>query len=220
MANHVIKQIHQQQKTPILVGGTGLYINAVTQNYLLPEAKPDQQLRNRLTQLADQEGVEAVHHQLQEIDPASAANIHPHNLRYVIRAIEIATHTQKPKSDRLAASPYHTFYITIDWPRDELYQRIDKRIDLQLEHGFLEETRQLLQKYDPALPSLSSLGYQEIGAFLKGETSLEQAVNLFKQNTRHYAKRQLTWFRKTKPVYFVSGNQLTEFIEKLHQENL
>jgi len=215
LANQVITQVISRHKIPILVGGTGLYINTVSQNYLLPDSQPDLQLRDELTQLANQSGYQAVHDRLSAVDPQSAANIHPHNLRYVIRALEIATHTQKPKSDQLAASLYHTFYIFIDWPRDLLYQRIEQRIDQQIKQGLIEETKSLLALYDQHLPSMSSLGYQEIGDYLRGQISLDQALVLFKQHARNYAKRQLTWFRKIKPLYSISGLHLSELITTL-----
>ena len=217
LANQTIIQISNQNKLPLLVGGTGLYINAVSQNYQLPASTPNQELRQELTQLATQLGNQSVYAKLIELDPQAAASIHPNNLRYVIRAIEVVSQTKQPRSNLLAPSPYHPFYLNIDWPRAELYRRIEERIDLQLSQGLIEETRYLLSKYDRHLPSLSSLGYQEIGAFLREEDTFENAIVKFKQNTRNYAKRQLTWFRKIKSVYSMPGQELSEIINQLCQ---
>lgn len=211
----IIKQIHAKGHQPILAGGTGLYISAITQNYQLPDSQPNQTLRQELEQYAKTYGAEALHKKLQELDPASAARIHPNNLRYVIRALEIISQTSQPKSDQRAASDFATFFITIEWPRELLYQRINQRIDQQMQDGLLEETRQLLSKYSGALPSLSSLGYQELGQFLRAEIPLEKALEDFKQNTRNFAKRQLTWFRKYRHVYSIDGETLSDFIAEL-----
>jgi tRNA dimethylallyltransferase len=212
LANQTIADINRRKKIPILVGGTGLYINSVIQNYLLPESKPDPILRQEMEDLAKTKGKEAVHKILEKLDPDSAAQIHANNLRYVIRAIEIGRQTRQPKASQTAASPYRTFYISVDWPRDELYDRINRRIDGQVAAGLIDETRQLLAKYPDNPPALTSLGYQEIGEYLAGKTTLDYALDQFKMHTRNYAKRQLTWFRKIKSVYSVPGTELPEFI--------
>lgn len=208
LANEQIQKIHQAGHLPILVGGTGLYVSAITQGYQLPAAAPDLNLRQKYEQLARERGNEAVHQVLQRLDPQAARDIHPGNLRYVIRAIEIAMATDAPKQAQKSQSPYHTLYLQIDWPRTELYGRIEQRIEQQLSAGLVEETTALLQKYGRDLPALTSLGYGEIGDFLQGEISLTEATNLFKQKTRNYAKRQLTWFRKFPQVYLIPGNNL------------
>lgn len=214
-ATTVIKHIHASGHQPILAGGTGLYISAITQNYQLPDSKPSLKLRSELEQYAKTYGVEALHKKLQDLDPTSAARIHPNNLRYVIRALEINKQTNQPKSDQRAASEFATFFITVEWPREQLYERINQRIDQQMSNGLLEETRQLLSKYPAKLPSLSSLGYQELGQFLREEIPLEKALEDFKQNTRNFAKRQLTWFRKYRHVYSIDGETLSDFIAEL-----
>lgn len=209
-AQEKIEQIHQSGKVPILVGGTGLYVSAVTENYELPESSPDPKLRRKYENLAKKKGKEAVHKELQKTAPEAAAGIHPNNLRYVIRALETANQ-KKSKGQPL----YETLFLYIDWPREELYRRIEGRIDIQMEEGMQKETKRLLEKYDKDLPSMSSLGYKEIGGYLRGEMSQEEAVELFKKNTRNYAKRQITWFRKFPKVYSIPGEKLTEVIETL-----
>lgn len=215
VASQLIQQIAAAGKLGILVGGTGLYISAITQNYQLPESEPDLVLRQKYEKMAKSKGYQAVHAVLKTLDPAAAQKIHPNNLRYVIRAIEIASQTDRPKSAKQGNSPYHTLYLEIDWPREQLYQRIEKRIDQQMAAGLVEETKQLLQKYGRDLPALTSLGYQEIGDYLEGEITLERAVEIFKQNTRNFAKRQLTWFRKFPQVYSIPGGQLKAIISEL-----
>lgn len=218
VATQLIEQIHTAGQLPILVGGTGLYISAITQNYQLPESHPDLRLREKYEKMAQMKGNQAVHQVLQTLDPATAKNIHPNNLRYVIRAIEIASQTNRPKSTKQGNSAYHPFYLDIDWPRDQLYQRIEKRIDQQIANGLVEETSHLLKMYGRELPALTSLGYQEIGDYLEGEMTLERAIEVFKKNTRNFAKRQLTWFRKFPQVYSIPGGQLKAIIAALRSD--
>lgn len=218
ISTQLIKQIHITGHLPILVGGTGLYINSITENYQLPDSLPDPFLRRKYEELAKEKGNTAVHQVLQTLDPESALKIHPNNLRYVIRAIEIASQTDRPKQNQKGYSTFHPLYIQIDWPRAELYRRIEKRIDQQLAAGLVEETRQLLSQYGRELPALSSLGYQEIGDYLEGEIPLEQAIETFKKNTRNFAKRQLTWFRKFTQVYSIPGAQLRSLLAELNKK--
>lgn len=213
-AIQIIHQISQSGKCPLLVGGTGLYISSVIQNYDLPDSRPDLSLRRKYEAMAKNEGVEKVHQQLEQLDPSAAASIHPHNLRYVIRALEIAEQATH-KATISEANPFLSLLITIDWPREELYARIERRIDQQLEEGLVEETNALLNRYKQGLPSLTSLGYDEIGAYLRGEKSWEEAISSFKQHTRNYAKRQLTWFRRFPQVYSIPGDKLKEILAEL-----
>ncbi len=215
LANQTILEIHSRHHIPILVGGTGLYINSITQNYTLSDSRPDPTHRAEMEDLAKTQGKEAVHDILAKLDPDSASRIHAHNLRYVIRAIEIARQASRTGQSQTEDSPYLTFYIFIDWPREVLYDRINRRIDRQIEDGLIEETRQLLTKYPDNPPALSSLGYQEIGEYLAGRTTLENAIEEFKKHTRNYAKRQLTWFRKIKSLYSIAGTELAEFISSM-----
>lgn len=213
-AASLIHDIHHSGKIPLLVGGTGLYISSVIQNYDLPDSRPDLSLRKKYEEMAKTEGVEKVHQQLAQLNPVTAAAIHPNNLRYVIRALEIA-HQATHKATVSEISPFLSLLITIDWPREELYTRIETRIDQQLEEGLIEETKSLLLRYKPGLPSLTSLGYGEIGRYLRNECSWEDAISAFKQHTRNYAKRQLTWFRRFPQVYSIPGDKLTEILAKL-----
>ncbi len=200
-AEHWINQIAIKQKLPFLVGGTGLYISSIVENYQLPDAPPDHSKREELEKLTTEE----LYKMLREKDPETQVN--PQNKRYIIRALETAG---QPKTT--APSKYETIMIGIDWPREELYDRINQRIDQQIDEGLIEETENLLKKYPESLPAMSSLGYKELSGYLKGESSKEDAIELFKQHTRNYAKRQLTWFRRYKNIHWIPGDDLEKFI--------
>lgn len=230
----VIAELLRRGKIPLLVGGTGLYVSSIIQQYRLSNALPDHRLRLELEKLAQEKGNDAVHAELSRVDPQAAARIHPHNLRYLIRALEIALQGQDRTSDLPAAeaSPvkamaplpalpgsFHSLLLTVDWPRQDLYVRIDQRIDRQLEEGLLQEVKSLFSQYDPHLPSLTSLGYADLAACLKGEIPLEQGIDSFKRHTRNYAKRQLTWFRRFRQVYSIPGTLLPKIIADLSGKN-
>lgn len=204
-----IHDILKRGKIPFLVGGTGLYLRSLTQNYQIPALPPNPKLRARLEKEAQKKGTEFLHQKLKKLDPKTAAKIHPRNLRYLIRALEIILTTQKTKKERRGKPLFAVFSIGIKWPREVLYERIEKRVDEQVKNGLLEETKRLLaQGYSEKLPSMSSLGYRELARYLKGELTWEEAVLLIKKNTRHYARRQITWFRKDRDTYWVSGEKI------------
>ncbi len=206
-AETCIADIHARGKLPMLVGGTGLYIRAIVQNFDLPEVAPDPDLRKKFTTILKEKGKAKLYAMLLAKDPQTAKNIHPNNIPYVIRALEIIE-SQGTKISQKSESPYSTFMIGIDWPREELNRRIDQRVDLQLQRGLIEESRVLLEKYDIKLPSMSSLGLKEFARYFKEECTLEDVAATIKKNTRHYAKRQQTWFRKEPGVHWVSGPDL------------
>jgi len=209
-AKFYIEEILKHGKLPILVGGTGLYIRAICQNYNIPSVPPNPELREKLQKDYAEKGEDYVYKKLKRIDPENAARIHPHNHVYVIRAIEIATAGMN-KRDMHGESEYNLLKIGIDWERERLYQRIDERAQNQIDEGLINETKTLLQKgYTVKLPSMSSLGYPEIIAYINGKISLTDALSLIQQNTRNYAKRQLTWFRREPDVLWVPGEQITE----------
>ncbi|MBI2463834.1 tRNA (adenosine(37)-N6)-dimethylallyltransferase MiaA [Candidatus Peregrinibacteria bacterium] len=227
----IIEEIRERGHVPFLVGGTGLYISAVTENYLIPRVEPNKELREKLLEEAKNKPHDYLHKKLQEIDPDEAVKIHPHNLRYVIRALEINLsrneafaadylHARREecfsevpivnqeKKTKKGHSRYDTFFIGIRWPREELYERVNMRVDQQLRGGLLAEVEKLLGKYDPRLPSMSSLGYKELVSFLKGECTYPEAVELIKKNTRNYAKRQMTWFRRNESILWIDGHKI------------
>ncbi|MBN1494311.1 tRNA (adenosine(37)-N6)-dimethylallyltransferase MiaA [Candidatus Peregrinibacteria bacterium] len=211
-AKFYIDEILKHGKLPILVGGTGLYIRAICQNYNIPRVAPNYEIRDQLEKEILENGEDAVYKKLIKLDPEAAAKIHPHNHVYVIRAIEVAMSGMN-KRDMNGESEYNILKIGIDWEREKLYSRIDERAKNQIDEGLINETKTLLQKgYSIKLPSMSSLGYPEITAYIKGEISLTCALEMIQQNTRNYAKRQLTWFRREPDVLWVPGEKLTEQI--------
>jgi tRNA dimethylallyltransferase len=208
-AYEIIQDIQNRNKTPIIAGGTGLYIDALINNYELDETdtQEDPALRSQieaqyadlLKSLPEAEAKQSMHSQLAKLDAHSAEKIHFSNIYAVQRALEFATLNQgrsKTNSARKSAPPFEYELVLTDLPRPELYKRIEDRIDEQIEQGLIQETKELLAKYGSGYPALTSLGYKEIGMYLEGELSLPEALEQFKKKTRNYAKRQLTWFRR------------------------
>lgn len=200
-AANKINEIAERGRTVFIAGGTGLYIKVLTQGLFKgPEADPE--LRQELAALASDKGKEALHEMLKKIDPEGAAGIHPNNINRVIRAIEVFELAGKPisslqKEHSFSESPYECFKIGLDIERETLYDAIDCRVDRMVSAGLLEETRALADMgYGYDLKPMLGLGYKEMSGVLTGTRTLEEAVELIKRNTRHYAKRQLTWFRK------------------------
>lgn len=200
-AKDYIQGIHAKGKIPILVGGTGFYIQAVVNDIDFTETNVDTSLREVLYKEAEELGSEALHLRLREIDPVAADSIHPNNVKRVVRALEFFQQTGQKISahneqERQKTSPYQTAFMMLHMERDILYTRINDRVDQMLRDGLVEEVRFLLEQgYGPELVSMKGLGYKEIIPYLKGENSLEEAVYILKRDTRHFAKRQLTWFR-------------------------
>ncbi|MBT4385159.1 tRNA (adenosine(37)-N6)-dimethylallyltransferase MiaA [Candidatus Peregrinibacteria bacterium] len=207
-ATQAIEDIHRRKKVPIICGGTGLYINSVIQNYELPAAPPNQEIRDELQAEYEKGGKEKLYKMLLDLDPASAAKIHPNNVRYVARALEIVLQTKKPKPSAKGKPPYHVFKIAISWDREILYERINNRIDEQIEEGLLNEIKSLqAEGYGEELQSMSALGYKEYFPYLKGDKPLEECKDQLKQNTRNFAKRQFTWFRKEEDLYWIEPEE-------------
>ncbi|HHW06507.1 MAG TPA: tRNA (adenosine(37)-N6)-dimethylallyltransferase MiaA [Clostridia bacterium] len=199
----LIPGIAARGKIPILVGGTGLYIEGVIDPYKFSPLAFDAELRQKLMEESKRRGKDYLHRQLAQVDPAAAAKIHPNDLKRVIRALEVYSLTGVPISEAgqrapgRAESRYHLCYIGLTAERTYLYERINQRVDKMMEEGFLEEVKALLdQGYSPDLPALQSLGYRQMIGYLRGEYDLETAVNLIKRDTRRFAKRQLTWFKR------------------------
>lgn len=205
LAKKAIADIHNRGLLPILVGGTGLYIDALTQNYELPRIPPNRELREKYEKIAAKNGKEYLHQYLQKIDPQTAKKVHPNNLRYIIRAIEIYEFQKSPKIDKKIQdnSLYNVLKIGIFRPREELYSRINARVETQVERGILEELNSLLKNCPRNSNSMSSLGYKEYFPYLDGKSTLKECTEKLKQNTRNYAKRQLTWFRKDKEIHWL-----------------
>lgn len=200
-----IADIQKRGKVPILAGGTGLYTRAICDNFDIPRVPPNPELREELEKLETQE----LHQTLKDLDQDAAERIHPNNRRYVIRAIELAkSDKQTPQNGK---PEYDVLKFGIQWNRDLLYQRINERSAIQIKNGLIEETQSLLDKgFDPKLPSMSSLGYPEMLKFINKELPLDEALTLLQQNTRHYAKRQITWFKREPNVIWLNGAELNK----------
>jgi len=198
LATEALKAIKQQGKLPLLVGGSGLYVWSLVEGWKIPQVPPDQKLRRQLEARAEQEDSQSLYQELQDIDPVAAAKINPNNTRRIIRALEIYQTTGQPPSQlqRKEAPSFPIMVIGLTRKRSELYRKIDWRADKMIQMGLVEEVEQLLQKgYSPSLPSMSGIGYKQIGQFLRGEMTLPQAIDRIKYETHRLARHQYAWFR-------------------------
>ena len=211
-----LKNILSKNKFPIIAGGTGLYINSLTCNMTFTEAEKDEEYRLYLEKLSEEKGNDFVHEMLKEIDPVSYKEIHANNRKRVIRALEVYKLTKKPFSSFNAGedfykSDYDVYYYVLTMNRDKLYERINKRIDIMIEKGLLEECIKLKKMgYTSDMQSMQGIGYKEILYYLENKISFEDAVNMIKQGSRNYAKRQLTWFRRDKRCIFLDKDVMSE----------
>lgn len=228
-ARKYMEQIYQAGKVPIIAGGTGFYIQSLLYEVDFTDEENDFAYRNSLELLAAEKGAEYLHNMLAEVDAESAAAIHANNVKRVIRALEyykltgnkISLHNEEQKKKE---SPYEFRYFVLNMDRAKLYQRIEQRVDIMLEQGLVEEVKRLRDMgYERNLVSMSGIGYKEIYAYLEGETSLEEAIYIIKRDTRHFAKRQLTWFRREKTVHWVNqedfGMDKEKILEYLEAES-
>ncbi|MGI9860294.1 tRNA (adenosine(37)-N6)-dimethylallyltransferase MiaA [Moorella naiadis] len=207
LARRAIKEINARGCLPLLVGGTGLYYQAVVDPYRFTPEGGDPRVRQELEELAARFGNEYLYERLQRADPEAARMIHLHDRRRLVRALEVYQTTGQPISAALAwrrrkETPYRLAAVALTMPRPLLYERIEARVDAMLAQGLVEEVARLLDRYDYRLPALQALGYKEIGAYLRHELSLAEAVALLKRNTRRLAKRQLTWFRRDERLHW------------------
>jgi tRNA dimethylallyltransferase len=203
LAYTAIDDIHRRGKVPFLVGGTALYLNAVVRGMKIPDVPPNPSLRAELEEVATREGHEALFARLAALDPATAAQIDGRNVRRVVRALEIILETGMPKSELEGEDPppYRILQIGLDLPRPLLYARIDARVEQMVANGLIQETQQLLSMgYPPNLPALTSLGYKEIGAYLRGDMTLPAAVERIQIETHRFVRHQYSWFRRMKAV--------------------
>ena len=205
-AKQCLEEIYADGKIPIIAGGTGFYIQALLYDIDFTEQEGDPAYRASLEQLAIKQGADYLHGMLRTVDPASADAIHANNIKRVIRALEfyhlsgsrISEHNEK---ERQKTSPYNFAYFVLTDDRAHLYERIDRRVDLMVEQGLVDEVRHLKDMgYHKEMVSMQGLGYKEILSYLDGEMTLEEAIYIIKRETRHFAKRQLTWFRRERDV--------------------
>ncbi|MFB9275134.1 tRNA (adenosine(37)-N6)-dimethylallyltransferase MiaA [Cohnella cellulosilytica] len=203
LCTETIREIHQRGRLPFIVGGTGLYVESVCYGFRFQEIGADEAYRAEMRAYAAEKGAQALHDKLAEVDPVTAAKLHPNDEGRIIRALEVFRLTGKPLSAAQSQSrgdekrsPYRLCLIGLTMERDALYRRIEERVDLMLEAGLVGEVRGLLETGVPrSAVAMRGLGYKEIAAYLEGETSYEEAVAILKRDTRHFAKRQLSWFR-------------------------
>ena len=210
MAKEALQEIYEKKQIPIIAGGTGFYIQALLYDIDFTEQDEDTALRNHYAQLAEEHGNAYLHEMLRQVDPVSAEMIHANNVKRTIRALEYFEKTGEPISrhneeERAKESPYDFRYFVLTDERAHLYERIDHRVDLMLEAGLVKEVKRLrAQGCHKGMVSMQGLGYKEILSWLEGEISYEEAVYLLKRDTRHFAKRQLTWFRRERDVIWLN----------------
>lgn len=213
LAYRYMKEIYARGHVPILTGGTGFYIQSVLYGIEFDKNEMDVFYRKELEDYAETYGAAALHERLQKVDKEAAERIHANNVKRVIRALEYYKQTNQPISkhneiQHKKESPYQFVYFVLNRDRIELYRRIDLRVDHMIKQGLVEEVKTLLEKgYSRDLVSMQGLGYKEIAASLEGELSLEEAIERIKRDTRHFAKRQLTWFRREKEVTWIEMEQ-------------
>ncbi|AKL95385.1 tRNA dimethylallyltransferase MiaA [Clostridium aceticum] len=215
-AKVAIEEITYKNKLPIIVGGTGLYVNAIIYNMDFTSTISNWDLRNQLQEEADKYGNEYLHDKLREIDPDAAERIHKNNVKRVIRAIEIFHESGEKignfREDVQLTNEYDFLLIGLTRDREELYDRINKRVDIMMEEGLIEEVKKLLEMgYPEDLVAFKGLGYKEIISYLNGSIPLEEAITILKRDTRRYAKRQLTWFRRFENIQWYN---LSEYPSK------
>ena len=221
LAIEYIDDILNRGKVPIVCGGTGLYIDSLIYNIEFGDTICDWELREDLKREALEKGNEYLHNKLKEIDPEAAKKIHMNNVKRVIRAIEVYTFTQKPISlhqeeSRKNPSKYSFTIFGVMRDREKLYDRINQRVDLMMEKGLVQEVKKLIEMgYDKSTIAMQGIGYKEILSYLRGEITLDEAVYVLKRDTRHYAKRQLTWFNRMKDVKWVNVDQFDSVHEIL-----
>lgn len=206
MAKAAAEEIYARGRIPIAAGGTGFYIQALLYDIDFTENDGDSSFRRKLEKTAEEKGGEYLHSLLQEADPEAALQIHPHNIKRMIRALEFHHQTggkisEHNETEREKESPYNFAYFVLTDDRSCLYDRIDRRVDLMMEEGLLDEVRFLKERgVRRDSTAMQGLGYKELYAFLDGEYPLEEAVRIIKRDTRHFAKRQLTWFKRERDV--------------------
>jgi tRNA dimethylallyltransferase len=220
-----IRNIHRRARLPLLVGGTGQYVRALTEGWQAPRGEPSREVRAELEALLRAKGVEALAERLRQLDPASAAQVDVRNPRRLVRALEVVLTTGESFVAQRAKTPppYEVIQIGLSLPRPELYARIDARVDTMMAAGLLDEVRRLAaQGYGWDLPAMSGLGYQQIGQHLRGECSLAEAVQNIKRATRVFVRRQANWFKTNDPsiCWFDSARTPLGTIEAYVRERL
>jgi tRNA dimethylallyltransferase len=224
-AKEIIADIHARGKLPFLVGGTGQYLRAVTQGWTPPEVTADERMRDELERMKDEKGFEWLHAKLNILDPEAAAKIDARNVRRTIRALEVILTTGKKFSEQRGQvdSPYQLITVGLIRPREELYQRVDERIDLMFTNGLMDEVKGLLAcGYAPTLPSMSAIGYRECISVAKGLLTVDQAKAEMRRLTRVFVRRQANWFKESDPniQWFKMKSGVVEQVEAYIRQSL
>ena len=233
MAREAMEEIWSRGRIPIITGGTGFYIQALLKNVDFSESSGESPLRTELERLGEEKGNEYLYRLLKERDPQAAEAIHPHNRKRVIRALEFCMETgllmsEHNRREKQRSSPYCYAYFVLNDHREELYRRIDRRVEEMIRQGLVEEVRGLAARgLTEENTSMKGLGYKELFPYLRGEISLEEAVRIIQRDTRHFAKRQLTWFRREpdviwiqKPDFDYDEEKILDYILSIWQEKL
>ena len=233
-AKEALKEIYANGQIPIITGGTGFYIQALLYDINFDNQDCNEEFRAELEEIAKEQGNEVLHERLKKIDPVSAEKIHANNVKRVIRALEFYHLTGKPisehnETEQQKESPYNFAYFVLTDDRANLYKRIDMRVDIMLKNGLVEEVKRLKEMgYHRDMVSMQGLGYKEILDYLDGKCTLEEAIYILKRETRHFAKRQLTWFRREREVIWLDKQKynydeaavLEDMCSILHDKNI
>ena len=227
-ATKKIDEIIAKGKTPIVVGGTGLYVNSLIYGIEYPEIEIDMEYRNKLEEIAQTQGLEILYNQAKKIDPEAIKNISVNDKKRICRILEIYHSTGKTKTEQEIESrkngpKYDYLVFGINMDREKLYDRINRRVDIMLEAGLIEEVKQVVEKYKEFPTAMQGLGYKEVVQYLIGENSKEEMIEKIKMETRRYAKRQLTWFRRTENIVWLDGlsnmeNNISIILEEYNEK--
>ena len=220
-AEKAIEEILQKGKIPIIVGGTGLYVDSLIYGIEYQDIQFDEQYRKKLENRVEQEGLEKLYNEAKEIDPQAMEKISQNDQKRILRVLEIYKATGKNKTEQEADSrkngvkyDYKVFAINMD--REKLYERINKRVDIMIEQGLIEEVENLLKKYNEFPTAMQGLGYKEVVEYLQGKISKEEMIDKIKMETRRYAKRQITWFKKNKETIWIGPHDLQMILDEIH----
>ncbi len=223
-AEKAIGDIVARGKTPIVVGGTGLYVDTLVYHIQYPEIETDLEYRRKLEKMTEEQGLEKLYQKAKEIDPQAMEKISNNDQKRIMRVLEIYHQTGKTKTQleiesRREEPPYEYLVYSIDMDREKLYDRINRRVDIMIEQGLIEEVQALLKKYNQFPTAMQGLGYKEVVSYLQGNMTKEEMIETLKQETRRYAKRQLTWFRKNKDIKWIDGlASVEENIQRISED--
>ena len=210
-AKNAIKDIIAKGKTPIIVGGTGLYVDSLIYEIDYPQIELDEEYRNKMENIANEGRLEELYLLAKKIDPKAIEKISPNDQKRIIRVLEIYNSTGKTKTQLEEESRKEVEYdykvFAINWEREKLYERINKRVDIMIEQGLIDEVKQIKEKYSKFPTAMQGLGYKEVVDYLEGKYTKEEMIEKIKMETRRYAKRQITWFKKNKQTIWLNGEE-------------